>query len=89
MQKNEIYTLNKLNVGQTALVLDIDVQDRALRRRILDMGITKGIIVKIEHIAPLGDPVTVKVRGYDLAIRKEYLSHIYCKVLTKEQERQI
>jgi len=47
MQNNQVCALDKLSVGQTALVLEIDVADKALRRRILDMGITKGVVVKI------------------------------------------
>lgn len=62
-------TLKEVEVGQTVTVKKIQGQG-ATKRRIMDMGITKGVTVKVEKVAPLGDPIELKVRGYQLSIRK-------------------
>ncbi|MGN0488093.1 MAG: ferrous iron transport protein A [Ruminococcus sp.] len=62
-------TLKEAKIGDTVKVLKINGQG-AVKRRIMDMGITKGVEVHIRKVAPLGDPVEVTVRGYELSIRK-------------------
>lgn len=62
-------TLKEAKVGETLKVLKL-TGEGAVRRRIMDMGITKGIEVNIRKVAPFGDPVEVTVRGYELSIRK-------------------
>ena len=62
-------TLKGAKVGSTVKVLKIGGEG-ALKRRIMDMGITKGVEVYIRKVAPLGDPVEVTVRGYELSLRK-------------------
>ena len=62
-------TLNKVRTGDTVSVVKIYGQG-STRRRIMDMGITKGTEVFVRKVAPLGDPIEVKVRGYELSIRK-------------------
>ena len=62
-------TLRDVQVGQTVQVVKIDGAG-AVKRRIMDMGITKGVQVFVRKVAPLGDPVEVTVRGYELSIRK-------------------
>ena len=62
-------TLRDVKVGQTAPVVKLHGEG-ALRRRIMDMGITKGTSIYVRKVAPLGDPVEVTVRGYGLSIRK-------------------
>lgn len=62
-------TLKKVKVGQSCRVLKIN-GDGALRRRIMDMGITRHTEIFVRKVAPLGDPIEVKVRGYELTIRK-------------------
>ncbi|WP_456068719.1 FeoA family protein [Eubacterium sp.] len=62
-------TLKEVKVGQSAIVRKIH-GDGALKRRIMDMGITKGVEVYVRKVAPLGDPVEITVRGYELSIRK-------------------
>ena len=62
-------TLRDVQVGQTAQVKKIDGEG-AVKRRIMDMGITKGVEVYVRKIAPLGDPVEITVRGYELSVRK-------------------
>lgn len=56
-------------IGETVIVSKID-GEKGIKRRIMDMGITKGVEVYIRKVAPLGDPMEVKVRGYELSIRK-------------------
>ncbi|MEA4921013.1 MAG: ferrous iron transport protein A [Clostridiaceae bacterium] len=62
-------TLKQAKVGQTVKVLKLHGEG-AVKRRIMDMGITRGVDVYIRKVAPLGDPVEVNVRGYELSIRK-------------------
>ena len=62
-------TLKQANVGDTVTVVKLHGEG-AVKRRIMDMGITKGVEVHIRKVAPLGDPVEVTVRGYELSIRK-------------------
>lgn len=63
-------TLRDVAVGQTATVAKIHGEG-ALKRRIMDMGITKGTEIYVRKVAPLGDPIEVTVRGYELSLRKE------------------
>ena len=62
-------TLRDLKPGETAKVVAINAEG-AFKRRIMDMGITKGVSVYVRKVAPLGDPVEVTVRNYELSIRK-------------------
>ena len=62
-------TLDEVQVGSTAKVVRLNGEG-AVKRRIMDMGITKGIEVYVRKVAPLGDPIEVTVRGYELSIRK-------------------
>ena len=62
-------TLGDAAVGSTVVVAKID-GDSAYKRRIMDMGITKGVDIYVRKVAPLGDPVEVTVRGYELSLRK-------------------
>ncbi len=63
-------TLKDVKVGESARVVKLH-GDGAVRRRIMDMGITKGVEVFVRKVAPLGDPIEVKVRGYELSLRKQ------------------
>ncbi len=62
-------TLKDVGVGQTVKVVKLDGEG-AVKRRIMDMGITKGVEIFVRKVAPLGDPVEVTVRGYELSLRK-------------------
>ena len=62
-------TLRQVKVGETVTVVKLHGEG-AVKRRIMDMGITKGVQVCVRKGAPLGDPVEVNVRGYELSIRK-------------------
>ncbi len=63
-------TLREVPVGKTVVVSKI-TGEGAVKRRIMDMGITKGVEIYVRKVAPLGDPVEVTVRGYELSLRKE------------------
>ncbi len=62
-------TLREAEIGATVKVVRLNGEG-AVKRRIMDMGITKGVEVYIRKVAPLGDPIEVSVRGYELSIRK-------------------
>ena len=62
-------TLRDVKVGGTAKIVKLHGEG-AVKRRIMDMGITKGVEVQIRKVAPLGDPIEITVRGYELSIRK-------------------
>ena len=63
-------TLRQAQVGQTVRVVRLHGEG-ALRRRMMDMGITKGTEIFIRKIAPLGDPIEVNIRGYELTLRRD------------------
>ena len=67
----EIYmnTLRQAKVGQTVKVIKLHGEG-AVKRRIMDMGITKGVEIYVRKFAPLGDPIEIMVRGYELSLRK-------------------
>lgn len=62
-------TLRQARIGDTVRVVKL-YGEGAVKRRIMDMGLTKGVEVNIRKVAPLGDPIEVTVRGYELSIRK-------------------
>ncbi len=62
-------TLRQVQVGEDVKVVKIHGEG-AVKRRIMDMGVTKGVQVHVRKVAPLGDPVEITVRGYELSIRK-------------------
>lgn len=62
-------TLKAVRIGETVKVVKLHGEG-AVKRRIMDMGLTKGVQVHVRKVAPLGDPIEVTVRGYELSIRK-------------------
>ena len=62
-------TLRDVKIGQTARVVKLQGEG-ALKRRIMDMGITKGVEIYVRKVAPLGDPLELNLRGYELSLRK-------------------
>ena len=92
--KNQPKTLDKLKIGKKAIISSVNSMDKALRSRILDMGLTPGADVEMIKTAPMGDPLEIRVRGYELTIRKADASNIEIKNLseskeTKEEVKQI
>lgn len=72
----QTHSMEKLKLGQKGRVVKIESTSKEIKRRLLDMGITPGVIVEIKRIAPLGDPYDIKIRDYDLCIRKSDLALI-------------
>ena len=62
-------TLRNVRIGDTVTVVKLHGEG-AVRRRIMDMGITKGVKIYVRKVAPLGDPIEIMVRGYELSLRK-------------------
>ena len=81
LKKGEHTQLSNLKIGQRARVLGLHLDKPEVRRHLLDMGITKGTEILIKKIAPMGDPVDIELRGYELCIRKEELKNIDVEVL--------
>jgi len=73
--------LSELKVGQRAKVLKLNEQNKAIRRHLLDMGITRGVEITIKKVAPMGDPIDIQLRDYELCLRKEDLQKIEVEVL--------
>ena len=74
-------TLNEAKVGETVKVTKITGVG-PIKRRIMDMGITKGVEIYIRKLAPLGDPVEVTIRGYELSVRKEDAKMVEVETVT-------
>jgi len=68
-------SLRDVRVGEMATIVKLHGEG-AIRRRIMDMGLTKGTEVYVRKVAPLGDPVEINLRGYELSVRKEYCEQI-------------
>ena len=81
LKVGEIGHLVDLQKGQVAKVLGLHNDNPSVKRRLLDMGITTGVEVKVKKIAPLGDPVDIELRGYELCIRKKDLAEIDIEVI--------
>lgn len=73
--------LSELEIGQKAKVLKLDIENKQIKRHLLDMGITRGVTVKIKKIAPMGDPIDLELRDYELCIRKADLAQIEVEVI--------
>ena len=68
--------LDELKVGDKAKVIKLNVENKEIRRHLLDMGVTRGVIVTIKKIAPMGDPIDLQLRDYELCISKSELDQI-------------
>ena len=77
----EKYKLSELKVGQKAKVLKLNEKNKAIRRHLLDMGITRGVEITIKKVAPMGDPIDLQLRDYELCLRKEDLKKIEVEVI--------
>ncbi len=75
MAESGAKTLGDVPVGSSAKVMKL-VGEGAVKRRIMDMGITKGTEVYVRKVAPLGDPIELTVRGFELSLRKDEAAHV-------------
>ena len=73
--------LSELKVGQKAKIVKLNVQNKEIRRHLLDMGLTRGVEIKVKKIAPIGDPIDIELRDYELCISKSDLSQIEVEVI--------
>ena len=73
--------LDELRVGERAKVVKLNVENKEIRRHLLDMGVTRGVRVKIKKIAPMGDPIDIELRDYELCVRKAELDAIEVEVV--------
>lgn len=73
--------LSDLKVGQKAKVLKLNETNKAIRRHLLDLGVTRDTIVTIKKIAPMGDPIDISLRDYELCLCREDLSKIEVEVI--------
>ncbi len=80
LKVSEMTNLKEVPVGSTVRVKKI-TGEGAVKRHIMDMGITKGTEVRVRKVAPLGDPVEVTVRGYELSLRKMYAEIIEVEMI--------
>ena len=79
-EKGETCKLSELKVGQEGKLISFNNENKALRRRLLDMGLTKGVEISIQMISPLGDPVSIELRGYQLCMRKDDMDNVVVEV---------
>ena len=79
-------TLKNARVGDTVRVIKVEGEG-PVRRRIMDLGITKGVEIFIRKVAPLGDPFELTVRGYELSVRKEDAKMVLVEKLPSSQEK--
>ena len=80
--KGEFFiVLSELNIGQKAKIIKLNVQNKEIRRHLLDMGLTRGVEVEVRKKAPVGDPIDIKLRDYELCISKSDLSQIEVEVI--------
>ena len=72
--------LSDLKVGQKAVVTKLNIENKEIRRHLLDMGITRGVEIRVKKIAPMGDPIDIELRDYELCLRKEKKKKIEAEV---------
>ena len=74
-------TLKDLNPGQQGVVISIG-EKGPMRRRLMDMGVTPGTSIKVVKVAPLGDPIEINIRGYELSLRKDEADQIQVELIS-------
>lgn len=73
--------LSNLRINKKAKVVSVNILNQSVKRHILEMGLVKGTIIRACKIAPMGDPISIELRGYELAIRKEEAKFIEVEVI--------
>lgn len=73
--------LSNLRINKKARVISIDILNSLVKRHLLEMGLTRGTLIKVTKIAPMGDPISIELRGYELTIRKEEAKFIEVEVV--------
>ena len=80
-QPHDLVKLSFLFKGQKGIVKNLENDDMILRRRLLDMGITEGVAIVVKKVAPLGDPVDIELRGYELCLRRKDMEAVLVEVI--------
>ena len=73
--------LGELKVGDKAKVVKLGLENKEVRRHLLDMGLTRGVVIKVKKKAPMGDPIDIELRDYELCISKDELEQIEVEVI--------
>ena len=73
--------LSKVKVGQKVKITKLNIQNKEIRRHLLDMGLTRGTEIKVKKKAPMGDPIDIELRDYELCISKSDLEQIDVEVI--------
>ena len=81
LKVGDVVSLFDLTINNVARVVNVECVNLLTRKRLFEMGITKGVVVEIKKHAPLGEPVVVKIRGVELCLRKSELKNILVKVV--------
>lgn len=68
--------LSEVKAGSVVKVLEININDKNLKRHILDMGIVRGTVIKVKKVAPVGDPMCITLRNYELCVSKKDITEI-------------
>lgn len=76
-----ICNLSELKIGQVAKIIENKVTNKNIRRHLFDMGFIVGTEVKVKKIAPMGDPIDIELRGYEIAVKKADLKQIEVEVI--------
>lgn len=77
----KIEKLSNLKVGEKGKIVSLNVKNKVVKRHLLDMGLVRGTIVEVKKIAPMGDPIDLSLRSYELCIRKSDLKQIDVEVI--------
>lgn len=73
--------LSNLRINKKAKVVSVNILNQSVKRHILEMGLVKGTIIKVCKVAPMGDPIIINLRGYELTIRKEEAEFVEVEVV--------
>lgn len=77
-------TLNVFKIGESGVIVKVGGEGR-VRRRLFDMGLTPGAEVYLRKVAPMGDPIEITLRGYELSLRKDEAQWVVCNVLEQPE----
>ncbi|MGI5970100.1 MAG: ferrous iron transport protein B [Oscillospiraceae bacterium] len=82
-------TLNELKPGQSGIIISVGLDSPAVKRRLVDMGLTPGTLLTVRKVAPFGDPIEVNLRGYELSLRRESASQIRVRPPERKGSRKV
>ena len=77
----DIVKLSELGVKRVAQIVKVECENKKVCRRLFEMGLTNGVVAEVKKIAPLGDPVSLEIRGYQICLRKSELKNVVARVL--------